>query len=783
VVIRIYTDDDRLVVRNERAIRTYTYHSPRTRKQCAAIVVVRADFPVGNNLLFRAIRRSNVGFEDQTRYSSTGDSRRARLSIRAQVGVRGARHPLPRPVHPTGHRSRGGGVHLHDRRAESPEPRLVRRGDRDPAPGGWIIFALLRSGLEWIGSPFRSVYARRSRVLQLGQIVENSPSEIYAFDIETLRFVHVNEGARKNLGYTMRELESLTPVALKPAFTTKDFAALLAPLLRGERTKVHFETDHRRKDGTTYPVEAHLQLGTYDDRRVFVAIILDVTERRRAEEDRDRMAMAMEQTEAGITILDRHGRLEYANETFARIMDRPRDEIVGEMLTRLVEGDGDGEIIESIRKRVEQPATWTGRTESARKDGRVLNCLVSVTPLRDLRGEINGFVGVIRDVTHQTRIEAELQQRQKMEAIGLLAGGIAHDFNNLLSVIGINADIVLGHTTGIGSEAAAEISRAVDRAAAITSQLLTFSRTDSGTAQVRNLNTRLAEMQSFLQRLVGDDVSLEFEPGMEDYFVRAKWVQIEQAIMNLAINGRDAMPDGGKICFATSAVELGGADRVDTIDELPAGSYVLLSVSDEGPGIEEARHQQIFEPFFTTKEKGTGLGLSVAYGAVRRCGGALRVSSVLNRGCTFRIYLPRMNAASPIPEPCPTVGDAIGAPDASVLLVEDEPELRRVLREVLESDGYRVTALADADEAVRLVADGAGPFDVLVTDVVMPRMSGIELAKWVRERTRDIRVVMISGYWERAQEVHSDLCDAFVAKPFRAEDLSRVVARILDENG
>jgi len=142
-----------------------------------------------------------------------------------------------------------------------------------------------------------------------------------------------------------------------------------------------------------------------------------------------------------------------------------------------------------------------------------------------------------------------------------------------------------------------------------------------------------------------------------------------------------------------------------------------------------------------------------------------------------------MNAASPIPEPCPTVGDAIGAPDASVLLVEDEPELRRVLREVLESDGYRVTALADADEAVRLVADGAGPFDVLVTDVVMPRMSGIELAKWVRERTRDIRVVMISGYWERAQEVHSDLCDAFVAKPFRAEDLSRVVARILDENG
>ncbi|HKJ23432.1 MAG TPA: PAS domain S-box protein, partial [Myxococcota bacterium] len=483
------------------------------------------------------------------------------------------------------------------------------------------ISLLLVVGLARIAPYFQAAQASLERAAALGKILEDSLNEIYLFDAETLRFLHVNRGARANLGYAMEELSELTPLDLKAEFSRERFETLLAPLRSGEKEKVSFLTTHQRKDGSRYPVEVHLQPGRIGDRQVFAAVILDETERRRAEEARRRLEEAAEQAGEGITILDRKGVIEFANAAFAQMLNRPRETIVGSSIASLSDGTGDDALIEDMRSKILAGQTWSGRYESVWSDGTRHERDATVTPVRDESNAIRGYIGVIRDVTREARLEADLRQSQKMEAIGQLAGGVAHDFNNLLTVIEGYAEILLETTEGAGREAATEIGRATERASALTRQLLTFARQDRQSPRTLVLDAQIAQMETLLRRLIGEDVLLDVRLAGVGSRVHVDPGQIEQVIMNLAINARDAMPRGGTLSLETGEVEL--SPDAEAQVGLPTGRYAMLSVSDTGVGMDEKVRRRIFEPFYTTKQvgKGTGLGLSTSYAIVSAAGG------------------------------------------------------------------------------------------------------------------------------------------------------------------
>jgi two-component system, cell cycle sensor histidine kinase and response regulator CckA len=380
------------------------------------------------------------------------------------------------------------------------------------------------------------------------------------------------------------------------------------------------------------------------------------------------------------------------------------------------------------------------------------------------------------------RSEDQLRQAQKMEAIGRLAGGIAHDFNNLLSVILSYSELLLQSEDDLaGRPMIVEMNRAGERAAELTRQLLAFSRRQVLEPKVLDLNQVLAQLSAMLARVLGEDIDLKTLPLAPVATVRADPGQLEQVIMNLVVNARDAMPTGGKMTLATSSVELEEAYAVDHL-EVTAGPYVLLTVSDTGVGMAEATRARVFEPFFTTKPlgQGTGLGLSTVYGIVKQSGGTIWVYSEPGNGTTFKIYLPRVEEA-------PSAGPVAEAPAAvggieTILLIEDEDQVRQVATDILTPLGYRVLAAHGPEHAERLCATHPDPIELLLTDVVMPEVDGPQLARRISRLRPGIRVLFMSGYTDDAI-VHRGLLDsgtAFVAKPLTPLALARKVRAVLD---
>ncbi|HEY8468590.1 MAG TPA: PAS domain S-box protein [Longimicrobiales bacterium] len=413
-------------------------------------------------------------------------------------------------------------------------------------------------------------------------------------------------------------------------------------------------------------------------------------------------------------------------------------------------------------------------------------------PVRDAEGRWIGTVGVRRDITDRKRAqdalrrsEEQLRQVMKLEAVGRLAGGIAHDFNNILTAVGGHATLLLdeipsGSPLRPGVE---EIMRGVDRAASLTRQLLAFSRKQVLQPRVLDLTTVVAETQSMLGRLIGEDIELSTraEPGLGR--VRADPGQIQQVILNLAVNARDAMPGGGVLSIELDNVEVDESMAGQHGGVQPAGRYVRLSVSDTGTGIPEEIKPHIFEPFFTTKAKGTGLGLSTVYGIVKQSGGFIWVYSEPGQGTTFKIYLPRVDAAV---EPA-VVAQEVAAlsGDETILLVEDEAAVRALARQILERKGYRVITAQHGAEALQLARDSAEPVDLLLTDLVMPHMDGRELARQLAAIWPGLRVLFMSGYTGDAI-VRRGLFDpdvAFIEKPFTPAALARKVRELLDGRG
>jgi two-component system cell cycle sensor histidine kinase/response regulator CckA len=413
------------------------------------------------------------------------------------------------------------------------------------------------------------------------------------------------------------------------------------------------------------------------------------------------------------------------------------------------------------------------------KDGAVLDVEVNARAV-EIGGQRVRLVSV-QDVTARKQFEEQFRQAQKMEAVGRLAGGVAHDFNNMLNVILGYAELTM-RTLDEGDRRRRnlnEIRKAGEHAAALTRQLLAFGRGQVLQPRVLDLNVVLGEMDRMLRRVIGEDVDLVTTLGADLGRVKADPSQIDQVVLNLALNARDAMPSGGKLTFETADVELDGR----ALPGLPAGRYVMLAVTDTGCGMPKSVQDHIFEPFFTTKDKdkGTGLGLATVYGIVKQSGGGITVYSEVGAGSTFKMYLPRVEAAEEALPARAHVAEPTGGSE-TVLLVEDDAAVRGLTLEVLSESGYHVLAAAGGDEAIAL-AEGYQPrIDLLLTDVVMPRMNGRELARRLQEIRPGLATLYMSGYAPGAI-VHQGVLEPgldFIAKPLRPADLTRKVREVLD---
>jgi two-component system cell cycle sensor histidine kinase/response regulator CckA len=393
------------------------------------------------------------------------------------------------------------------------------------------------------------------------------------------------------------------------------------------------------------------------------------------------------------------------------------------------------------------------------------------------------FATLFEDITEHTKLEERFRQAQKMEAVGRLAGGIAHDFNNLLTAVLGYADLALNQLSDADplKPQIQEIRNSGERAAALTGRLLAFSRKQVLQPRVIDLNVVVTGMIPMLRRVIGEDIELVTSPPGEVRFVTADPSQVEQVIMNLAVNARDAMPRGGRITVETASADL--ADEAALGSGAPqAGSWVTLSISDTGVGMAADTLSHLFEPFFTTKEpgKGTGLGLSTVYGIVTQSGGHISVTSELGRGTTFRIYLPKSEAGAAVPKPAARASVPRGGTE-TILLAEDEEAVRDLVRTILEQRGYTVLEAADGHEAIGICEDYRGEIHLLVSDVVMPLMSGPELAARLLRLRPSLRTLFLSGYTDEAVNAHGVIAGAnFLQKPFKPVDLAARVRDVLD---
>ena len=488
----------------------------------------------------------------------------------------------------------------------------------------------------------------------------------------------------------------------------------------------------------------------------------------------------------GTVIADNDGNIQEANDVFLRMIGFSREELAaGQVRWQELTPPEWHEVTDRCREELKASGVATPyEKEYERKDGARVPVLVGVAMLNESES-----IGFVVDLTAQKRAESalhhseeQLRQAQKMEAVGRLAGGIAHDFNNLLSVI-LSYSAMMLDSLRAGDpirEDAGEIEKAGRRAADLTRQLLTFSRQTVTEPRVLDLNDLLADMDRMLQRILGEDVDLVFLKGALRGRVRVDPSHIEQVVMNLVVNARDAMPVGGKITIETESVILDPAHAQEHLGVAP-GPYVMLAVTDTGCGMNRATQARIFEPFFTTKEtgKGTGLGLSTVFGIVQQCHGTIWVYSELGVGTTFKVYLPRVDQEADATSVSLAPSTLSGS--ETILLVEDEDQLRVVAREILRKHGYQVIEARNAGEALLHCESQAG-IHLLLTDVVMPQMSGPELARRLLQVRPGVKVLCMSGYTDDALVRHGalELGMAYLQKPITPEKLARKVRLVLD---
>lgn len=511
------------------------------------------------------------------------------------------------------------------------------------------------------------------------------------------------------------------------------------------------------------------------------------TQRRRTEtllaESERRFRALIENSSDGLFLVDIQGTVVYAAPSTAHILGYAADELTGQDIFALVHPDdlelsrrSFAEIGNRPGKPVPAQVRYRHRTGSWRwVDGLGNNLL-------DVPG-VQAIVLNFRDITEQRSLEEQLRQAQKMEAVGRLAGGIAHDFNNLLTIISGYSELLLSRTT-VSPESRSyltEIDEAAERAAALTQQLLAFSRRQMLQPRVLDVNTVVQDTERLLRRLIGEDIELTtaLEPELSP--IRTDEGQLQQVLLNLAVNARDAMSKGGKLKIETANVALDDHDA-RSLPGVQPGDHVMIAVTDTGTGMDAATQSHIFEPFFTTKEQGTGLGLSTVYGIVQQSGGGIGVQSAPRRGTTFRVYFPQARDAVPENLQPDEIRQESPGGNETILLVEDEDRVRAFLRNVLKPQGYNLLECRNGGDALAQMQAHHGPIQLVLTDVVMPGMDGRQLAAAVRTVHPEARVLFMSGYTDDAIIHHGVGVQhiTFLGKPFSASDVLQKVRAILD---
>jgi PAS domain S-box-containing protein len=527
--------------------------------------------------------------------------------------------------------------------------------------------------------------------------------------------------------------------------------------------------------------------------------------RARLDKERRLLTAAIRQTADSVIITDVQGTIVYVNPGFEQITGYKRTDVIGRHSRLLKSGDQDQAFYRDLWQTLAAGKTWRGRFVDRKKDGTIFTVDSSIAPVRDETGQVVNYVDVQRDVTHELQLEEQYLQAQKMEVVGQLAGGIAHDFNNLLTAIKGYTGLTLGSLDSLRSGARSTlpgpgttsldagdldtmrvdlegIDSATDQAAGLVRQLMAFSRKQVLQPQILDLNTVVTNARKMLRHLIGEDIDLITQLDPDLGHVKADPGQIEQVIMNLAVNARDAMTNGGAFTLETSSIEL-KEDDSQAYPDLEPGAYVLLSASDTGTGMDREVLAHIFEPFFTTKEagKGTGLGLATVHGIVSQTGGHIEVSSTVGVGTTFRIYLP-CSAEKVSAAPQDTSILALPTGCETILVVEDEESVRDLTVRVLEQQGYTVLAAGHPKEALRWSEQHRKPIHLLLTDVIMPGMNGTGLARALTSSRPGLKILYVSGYTADAIARRVVLAPdvAFLQKPFTARALAREVRQLLD---
>jgi len=606
------------------------------------------------------------------------------------------------------------------------------------------------------------------------------------------RYLDCNEAYARIYGYASRE-DVLADNSLSRYANAADRAARIAKL-REKKILTNLETQQLRNDGSSIWVLHNLSLLKDEEGNEFIeGTILDVTERKRAEAEilewKNRYEAAVLASRQIIYDWDpKTNRVTFGNnletilgyspEEIGGVKNRWRELIHPDDLERYTKE------VDRIVASGEEPLHLEYRVR--KKDGTYFTMKDEGRFIHNDAEKAGHMVGFITDVTEQRMLEEQLRQSQKMEAVGRLAGGLAHDFNNLLTVIKGYSRMVLDNPRredqvriNVG-----HIDSAAERAASLTRHLLAFSRKQVLQPKVLDLNALIVNLDQMLRRLIGEDIEVVTKTASNLDSVKADPSQIEQVIMNLVVNARDAMPRGGKLILETANVEL-DAEYAREHEGVRPGRYVMLAVSDTGSGMDQQTQARIFEPFFTTKElgRGTGLGLSTVYGIVRQSGGHIWVYSEINRGTTFKVYLARVE------DPAATVQPASrsAVPESgheTLLLVEDDQQVRELTHSVLVDCGYNVLVAENGAAAVRVCEEHGSQVSLLLTDVVMPGISGREVASQVSARWPNIKVLFMSGYTENSIVHHGVLDDGtfFLAKPFTPSTLSKKVREVLDSD-
>ncbi len=611
-------------------------------------------------------------------------------------------------------------------------------------------------------------------------LVEHSYGATHLMDADG-KCLWASHSAGQIMGYTPEELVGRPAFGLVHPEDVAQVREILQRLLSEPETPQKFEFRCRHKDGSWRWLEASAGNRLTDpDVAGIVMNYRDVSQRKRTEEalrhSRDEWEVTFDSMSEAVSFHDAEYHILRTNQAFRRLVGGRQ----AETCSQLVHGTEKPPEHCPMAKVLVSKKSEAGEFFEPNLN-RMLS--VRVDPVLNGTNEVVSVVHVIQDITERHELQMRLQHAEKMEAVGQLAGGIAHDFNNLLMVITSYAELMLDWLAENPAlrHNAQEILKAGRRAASLTQQLLAFGRKQVLAPRVLDLNASLQEIGKLLPRLIGEDIELAIRPGEQLWPVKADPVQMEQVIMNLASNARDAMPRGGKLVIETCNAHL-DEDHARQHAQTAAGDYVLLAVSDTGVGIDPKAQPHIFEPFFTTKEKGkgTGLGLASVYGIVEQSGGTIWVYSEVDHGTTFKIYLPRVQQAqaavlAPQPE-----HQAVGGSE-TLLLVEDEDAVRQAAYEFLESCGYTVLQARSGTEAIALAERFAGEIDLLITDVVMPGMSGRELSDAFLTTRPRMKVLYISGYTEGAvlQRGVMECGGMFLQKPFSLNVLGAKVREAL----